>query len=48
MSVRAYVARTRVECAERAIRDGEKVEAVAPEAGYRSKKNSYRQFRPRF
>jgi two-component system response regulator YesN len=48
MTVRAYVARTRVESAEHAIRQGEKVEAVALEVGYRSKKNFYRQFKRRF
>jgi methylphosphotriester-DNA--protein-cysteine methyltransferase len=48
MSVRAYVALTRMERAARAIRDGEKVEAVALEVGYRSKKNFYRQFKRRF
>jgi two-component system, response regulator YesN len=48
MSVRAYVARTIVERAACAICDGEKVEAVALEAGYRSKKNFYRQFKLRF
>jgi two-component system response regulator YesN len=48
ITVRAYIARARVERAARAIRDGEKVEAVALEAGYRSKKNFYRQFRRLF
>jgi AraC-like DNA-binding protein len=48
MSVRAYIARARIERAARAIREGEKVEAVALEAGYRSKKNFYRQFRRLF
>jgi AraC-like DNA-binding protein len=42
------VAHTRVERASRAIRAGEKVEAVALEVGYRSKKNFFRQFRRRF
>ena len=48
MSARAYVARTRIERAARAIRNGEKVKAVALEVGFRSKKNFYRQFRRRF
>jgi methylphosphotriester-DNA--protein-cysteine methyltransferase len=48
MTVRAYVERTRIERAALAIRDGEKVEAVALEVGNRSKKNFYRQIRRRF
>jgi transcriptional regulator GlxA family with amidase domain len=43
-----YGPRTRVERASRAIRAHEKVEAVALEVGYRSKKNFFRQFRRRF
>lgn len=48
VSMREYLARMRLERAARMIRDGVKVEAVALEVGYRSKKNFYRQFRRRF
>jgi AraC family transcriptional regulator, regulatory protein of adaptative response / methylated-DNA-[protein]-cysteine methyltransferase len=48
IGVRAYISRRRVEAAANAIRRGEKVEAVALEAGFRSKKNFYIQFRRRF
>src|SRR5688572_3582076 len=48
IGVRAYIARCRIERAAEAIQRGEKVEAVALEVGYRSKKNFYRQFRRRF
>lgn len=47
-TVREYIARVRLERAMPAIRRGEKVEAVALEVGYRSKKNFYRRFRQRF
>ncbi|MGH9349981.1 MAG: helix-turn-helix domain-containing protein [Vicinamibacterales bacterium] len=48
VGMREYLARLRLERAARMIREGVKVEAVALEVGYRSKKNFYRQFRRRF
>lgn len=48
VSMREYLARMRLERAARLIREGVKVEAVALEVGYRSKKNFYRQFRRRY
>lgn len=48
VSMREYLARLRLDRAATLIRDGVKVEAVALEVGYRSKKNFYRQFRRRF
>jgi YesN/AraC family two-component response regulator len=48
LSMREYLARMRLERAARLIREGAKVEAVALEVGYRSKKNFYRQFRRRY
>jgi AraC-like DNA-binding protein/photosystem II stability/assembly factor-like uncharacterized protein len=47
-TTRDYVARCRLNRAAGLIRQGDKVEAVALEVGYRSKKNFYRQFRHRF
>ena len=44
VSVREYVTRVRLEQAAHLIRSGLKIEAVALGAGYRSKKNFYRQF----
>ena len=44
-TVRDYVTRIRLEHAEMLIRSGIKIEAVALEVGYRSKKNFYRQFK---
>lgn len=48
MTFRAYIAHVRIERAAHSIRRGEKIEAVAREVGYRSKKNFYRQFERRF
>lgn len=48
VSVREYVAQFRLKRAASLIERGEKVEAVALEVGYRSKKNFYRQFIRRF
>src|SRR6266850_5341418 len=48
VSVREYIARCRMERAARLIRQREKIEAVALDVGYRSKKNFYRQFREHF
>ena len=48
MSVRRFIARRRIDRAVESIRQGVKVEAVALEVGYRSKKNFYRQFRRQF
>jgi AraC-like DNA-binding protein/photosystem II stability/assembly factor-like uncharacterized protein len=48
VTMREYLARVRLERAAGLIRQGEKVEAVAIEVGYRSKKNFYRQFVRRF
>jgi AraC-like DNA-binding protein/photosystem II stability/assembly factor-like uncharacterized protein len=44
VSTREYVVRVRLERAAGMICQGDKVEAVALEVGYRSKKNFYRQF----
>jgi AraC-like DNA-binding protein/photosystem II stability/assembly factor-like uncharacterized protein len=48
LSTRDYLAQCRLDRAAGLIRQGDKVEAVALEVGYRSKKNFYRQFRHRF
>ena len=48
MTVREYVTRVRMARAEKLVRAGVKIEAVALSVGYRSKKNFYRQFRRRF
>ena len=48
MSVREYLAERRMERALRSILKGEKVEAIALEVGYKSKKTFYRHFRQRF
>src|SRR4030081_1414226 len=48
MSVRRFIARRRIDRAVESIRQGVKVEAVALEVGYRSKKSFYRQFRRQF
>jgi AraC-like DNA-binding protein len=47
-TVREYIARVRLDRAAHAIRRGDKIEAVALEIGYRSKKNFYRRFRQQF
>jgi AraC-like DNA-binding protein len=44
-TIHQYVARVRVNNAARLIKEGQKVEAVMLQVGYRSKKNFYRQFR---
>lgn len=44
MNVHEYIARSRMERAANLIRQGDKVEAVALQVGYKSKKNFYRQF----
>lgn len=48
MMVRDYVLGIRMEQAEKLVREGVKIEAIALSVGYRSKKNFYRQFRRRF
>jgi AraC-like DNA-binding protein len=48
ITVRRFIALRRIICAAESIRQGVKVEAVALEVGYRSKKNFYRQFRRHF
>lgn len=48
MTVREYLACVRMDRAASLIRQGDKVEAVSLEVGYRSKKNFYRQFSRRF
>jgi AraC-like DNA-binding protein len=48
MSVREYLADRRMEQALSSILKGEKVEAIALEVGYKSKKTFYRHFRQRF
>ena len=44
LGVRDYLTHIRMARAAALIRNGDKVEAVALEVGYRSKKNFYRQF----
>jgi PAS domain S-box-containing protein len=48
VTVHEYVTRARMMFGASQIRSGVKIEAVALELGYRSKKNFYRQFRRRF
>src|SRR5688500_8955029 len=48
ITIREYKTRTRMQRAVASIRNGDKVEAVALEVGYRSKKNFYRQFMRHF
>ena len=48
MSIHAYVTQCRLQRASKLIAEGYKIEAIALEVGYRSKKNFYRQFKHRF
>ncbi|HZD84859.1 MAG TPA: helix-turn-helix domain-containing protein [Gemmatimonadaceae bacterium] len=48
VTVHEYITRARMEYGSAHIRSGVKIEAVALESGYQSKKNFYRQFRRRF
>jgi PAS domain S-box-containing protein len=48
ITVHEYITRARIIFGATQVRAGEKIEAVALELGYRSKKNFYRQFRRRF
>ena len=48
LTVHEYVTRARVVFGATQVRAGVKIEAVALDLGYRSKKNFYRQFRRRF
>jgi two-component system response regulator YesN len=48
MSLHEYVTRARMVNAAVQVRSGVKIEAIALDLGYRSKKNFYRQFRRRF
>jgi AraC-like DNA-binding protein len=48
MTVHEYITRARVVFGAAQVRCGAKIEAVALELGYRSKKNFYRQFKRRF
>ena len=48
MSIHAYLTQCRLQRASKLITEGYKIEAIALEVGYRSKKNFYRQFKHRF
>src|SRR5215470_10832254 len=48
LSVHEYITRARMMFGAAQVRSGVKVEAVALDLGYRSKKNFYRQFKRRF
>jgi AraC-like DNA-binding protein len=48
ITVHDYVTRARMTFAATQVRSGIKIEAIALESGYRSKKNFYRQFKRRF
>jgi PAS domain S-box-containing protein len=48
VTVHEYITRARMMFGAVQVRDGVKIEAVALELGYRSKKNFYRQFKRRF
>jgi PAS domain S-box-containing protein len=48
VTVHEYVTRARMESGAAQVRAGVKIEAIAMELGYRSKKNFYRQFKRRF
>jgi AraC-like DNA-binding protein len=48
LTVHEYITRARMIFAATQVRSGIKIEAIALESGYRSKKNFYRQFKRRF
>ena len=48
ITVHEYITRARMIFAATQVRSGIKIEAIALESGYRSKKNFYRQFKRRF
>jgi PAS domain S-box-containing protein len=48
ITVHEYITRARMMFGATQVRAGEKIEAIALDLGYRSKKNFYRQFRRRF
>jgi PAS domain S-box-containing protein len=48
VTVHEYITRARIEYGAAHVRSGVKIEAVALDLGYQSKKNFYRQFRRRF